>query len=171
MIAPTQEKLDKIRQQGYRPVAVGCFINKHKVLMVYKAKHKLWQLPQGGIKPWENISQALIREMREELNVDIAKEDLLYVGTDLVDFPARTRGSRELKTSAGVEVAMKGKKYFFVAVKDELKDLDIRETEFDGFDWLDFESACKLAGKIYQTGKKRITLAALNLLKKNKLIK
>jgi 8-oxo-dGTP pyrophosphatase MutT (NUDIX family) len=168
----SQENLEQTRKSGFRPVVVACFVNNKNVLMVYKAKHKLWQLPQGGIENGETISQALCREMKEELGRDIvAKEkDFVYLGEDALTFSAKIQGSRELKTDDGADVLMKGKKYFFIAVKNKLKDLDIRATEFDGYDWLDFESACKLAEKIYQPGKKRVTLEALNLLRENKLI-
>jgi 8-oxo-dGTP pyrophosphatase MutT (NUDIX family) len=169
----TQENLDQVRKMGFRPVAVACFVANKKLLMVYKAEHKLWQLPQGGIENGETIGQAIRREMKEELGQDIGTrdKDFVLLVESLLEFPAQMHGSRELKTDEGSEIKMKGKKYFFIAVKNKLKNLDVRKTEFDGYDWLDFESARKLAEEIYQAGKKRITLEALNLLKERKLIK
>src|SRR3989344_2685494 len=55
----------------YRPLTVGCIINKKgEILLVERAgvpNH--WQFPQGGREPDETPSNAVLREMAEELNL------------------------------------------------------------------------------------------------------
>jgi 8-oxo-dGTP pyrophosphatase MutT (NUDIX family) len=166
-------QLDNIRARGYRPVVVGCLIFADKVLFVYKAKHNLWQLPQGGVETNEQLLGALHRELAEELVMDLAldNQSSIYLGTDSVVFPSRTQGRRELKNERGENIKMMGKKYFFFAVKLVSVALDIAKTEFNDFRWLTYDQAYKLTDEIYQPGKKRITRKALGLLKTKKLLK
>ena len=59
---------------------------------------------------------------------------------------------------------MRGKKYFFVAIDTDIADLNINETEFDDYKWLDYKNAIKLSKTIYQRGKQRVTLDVLKKL-------
>jgi len=157
--------IDDIRQKGFRPQVVGCFLNNNKILFLYKKKHSLWQLPQGGIDNKETVRQAIKREMQEELgekfikncdfyNIEITEEAQL-------EFPKKTKGSRDLKTDTGKEMFMKGKRYLFIKIKVNSPELDIDQTEFDNHKWLNFKDAIILSNKIYQIGKRKITLKAI----------
>lgn len=166
MQALTIDEIDNIRQSGFRPQVVGCFLKDKKILFLYKKEHDLWQLPQGGIYNRETIEKAIIREMSEELGEEFVNHAKLQeiIGADAVEFPEQTKGSRELKSDDGQTIFMKGKKYFFGVINTDILDLDINKTEFKDYKWLDFDDALALAGMIYQRGKKRITLGVLNKL-------
>jgi 8-oxo-dGTP pyrophosphatase MutT (NUDIX family) len=167
MKQPTISEIDQIRNVGFRPEIVGLFVNDKKILFLYKKKHDLWQLPQGGIDNGESIEIAFLREMAEELGEKFAKscnKKIMLIGEDEVDFPANSQGSRELKNDAGQDIFMKGKKYFFVCVETRAN-IDIANSEFDDFRWASFEEGLALCDKIYQPGKKRITVNALNQLR------
>lgn len=144
---PTQQELEKLRQQGFRPEVVACFIFDRKVLFVYKKDHHLWQLPQGGIEPGETPAEAIKREMAEELG-DFAKKQKLnptFVGQDQIEAAVR-------------------KTYFFYAIESSTKKLDISKTEFNDYLWAAYPVAKTLAGQIYQKNKARITSGCLEAL-------
>lgn len=176
MVTPTLKQMDTIRREGFRPQAVGCIINEgKKLLLVYKKKYKLWQLPQGGIENRESIKAGLMREMAEELGkafvarCSIQKE--FTISSVQVVFPSEPLKLRKLATDSGEEVPMRGKHYFFCAL--HLKGdthLDIKDTEFDDYLWASYDQAQSLVDQIYQRGKKRITLGVLEVLKERDLI-
>jgi 8-oxo-dGTP pyrophosphatase MutT (NUDIX family) len=169
MLGSDLKHLDEIRKRGFRPEVVGCFIYAQKILMVYKQKHDLWQLPQGGIENHESIDQAFWRELKEELSEELlasCDKNIKMIGAEEAKF--FVRNLRELNSDTGKKLSMKGKKYFFIAVSTSRS--QFQPTEFEDYKWLNFEEATVLAQTIVQPRKQRITLKALNLLKKKELI-
>jgi len=168
------EAIDEIRKSAYRPQVVACFIYQKKILFVYKKKYNLWQLAQGAIDNKETISEAIRREMTEELGGDFVNasdmENIQLIGMDEITFPAETQGSRELETDDGEKIFMLGKKYLFIVVPTKSATLNIQDTEFDDSKWLNYEDALYLARRIYQKGKKRITLKVIEKLRELDLI-
>ena len=167
MTKPTLKQLDTLRQTGFRPQVVGCFVNDRRILLVFKKKHRLWQLPQGGIDNCEKPEDALIREMTEELGEDFlaaAGQKYTLLGEDQVEFPRQTKGLRQLTTDDGEEITLKGKHYFFYAIPTQTTKINLNQTEFDDYVWVNYKPAIFLAGKIYQHGKRRVTEKALSLL-------
>ena len=59
----------------------GLFSTDSSVLLVEHSKdgRSYWLLPGGGIRIGESITSALIREVKEELSIDAAVGDLLFV--------------------------------------------------------------------------------------------
>lgn len=170
----TLVEIDKIREKGFRPQVVGCFLNKGRLLLVYKKEHDLWQLPQGGIDNRETMEEALVREMKEELGerfINVSTENISLISEAKVEFPLNKQDARNLETDADKTITMKGKKYFFLAAIALEPNIDIAETEFDNYKWVSYEEGTILAKKIYQKGKKRVTLKVLNKLKELALIK
>jgi 8-oxo-dGTP pyrophosphatase MutT (NUDIX family) len=165
---------DSLRALGLRPQVVACFLNRKKILFFYKREHDLWQLPQGGIDNQESIEEAFVREMSEELgkrylqNCRIASVSVIH--ENQIYFPSDKWDIKELSTDAGKPVSMRGKKYFFLAAEIENPEVKIAETEFDDHRWLSFDEAISISDKISQTGKRRITLDALNALKSHKML-
>lgn len=65
--------------------ATSCYIVvKDKVLVVRIAKDSpekgFWGVPAGKVEEGESLDDALIREMKEELGIELEKEKLNYVG-------------------------------------------------------------------------------------------
>lgn len=159
MQLPSLEEIDSIRKNGYRPQVVGCFLKDREILFLFKKEHELWQLPQGGIDNNETAEEAILREMKEELGsefIEGAEVDSV-IERSVIDFPKNSENLRELKTDDGVEMVMKGKEYFFMAVNAKKKELDIKKTEFDEYEWVDYDKALEVCEMIYQKGKRRIT--------------
>lgn len=167
------EKPDEIRKQGLRPVVVACILHDKKVLFVFKRDFNLWQLPQGGIEPFETPREAVKRELNEELgsfaeNIDYASFKI--IGSDVVEFPKENQGQRDLITREGESIYMKGKKYYLAKMNTTDKNIEINESEFEKYRWVSLEESDNLVRHIYQKGKKRITQKALALLaQKNEL--
>lgn len=61
-------------------VVAAIFINEDRVLAMKRAAHKplpgKWEFPGGKIEPSESAEEALIREIKEELAVDIYNLEL-----------------------------------------------------------------------------------------------
>lgn len=57
------------------PVSVGVIIHRHRMLITRRNPEGLlgglWEFPGGKVRPGESAEQACIREIREEVNVDV----------------------------------------------------------------------------------------------------
>jgi 8-oxo-dGTP pyrophosphatase MutT (NUDIX family) len=165
---PTEKILHGLRKEGFRPEAVACFINNRKVLLLFKKEHNLWQLPQGGIHEGETGAQALQREMTEEMGSEFSAScnwaEATVVHYDKVEFLPREDLKNQLAVD-GKDVPLLGKAYFFYKIPCASESFDITKTDFTDYFWLDFTAGVFLAKKMYQSGKRRITLGVLDVLK------
>jgi len=59
------------------------FVQQGKVLVVREKNRKLFSLPGGGLKRGEIVEDGLIRELKEELNIDVTKANLIFAKTFL----------------------------------------------------------------------------------------
>ncbi len=74
-------------QEGDVRVRVaGILINGDGVLLIAHKKNDdvYWLLPGGGVDYGESLSEALVREFFEELNIDITVSDLAFI-SDSID--------------------------------------------------------------------------------------
>ncbi len=167
MKTPSKTEIDDIRKAGYRPQIVGCFLHAQKLLFVFDTKFNLWQLPQGGIDNDETIEEATRREMTEELGAAFVKgiTAMKLINDDHIQFPPSKQNARDLRTDDNKKIDMKGKAYFFMAIEVGDAGLDVSKTEFDKAKWVDYEEARYLCEKIYQPGKQRVTIAAIDSLR------
>lgn len=65
-----------------RPRACAAIIRNHQILMVkevYPDKN-FWTLPGGGLEVGETYEEAVIREVKEEVNLNVKVEKLLFTG-------------------------------------------------------------------------------------------
>ncbi len=174
MSKPTLEQLDKIRQEGFRPSVVACLLHDKKLLMVYKKEYKLWQIPQGGINNKEDPDDALRKELTEEFGAEFVKQvdfsTTRYLDKDQMEFKPGRHKVVAFADDSGKEINMMGKLYYFVAVDCISDNLDITRTQFDQHFWMSFREAYFLAEKMYQKGKKRVTIKILNTLYNSGLI-
>ena len=77
------QSFSKNREYPKRPfVGVGAvFLNDNKILMM-KREHEplhLWSIPGGLVELGETTTEAIIREMKEEIGVDIEVKSLIGV--------------------------------------------------------------------------------------------
>jgi 8-oxo-dGTP pyrophosphatase MutT (NUDIX family) len=62
--------------------AAAIFLYKEHLLLQGEPQGTFWTLPGGRIKPLESSHEALLREMREELDTDIQIERLLWISEE-----------------------------------------------------------------------------------------
>ena len=168
MRQPTKSEINQIRNEGFRPQAVACILHDKKILFLYKKEHELWQFPQGGIDNGEDLEMAFFREMTEELGGEFVKsfgKNWLYFGDNEIIFSAQEQNLRELRGDDGQEIAMRGKRYFFILVQAGSAQFAVSNSEFDDYRWLSLEDGVSLCAGIHQKGKKRIMLKALEQLR------
>ena len=85
------------REYPDRPlVGVGAVIHSEgKILLVKRAKEPnrgVWVIPGGLVELGESLENAVAREMKEELGIDVRVESLLGVATEMfVDEQKRTK--------------------------------------------------------------------------------
>lgn len=164
---PSLGQLDEIRETGFRPEVVGCYLHGRKVLFVYKKAHSLWQFPQGGIDNGENVLTALFRETAEELGPSFASacsDNPSFFYEDRISFSTGKQTARDLKNDKGEDIAMKGKRYFFLSLDSDPDSLNALESEFDDFRWLAFTESLALCQSVYQKRKQTMMVGAIKKL-------
>lgn len=173
MKEPVLEDLDSDRKEGLRPSIVCCCINEKQLLFLHKKEYNLWMLPQGGVNNKETLGEALFRELTEEMGKEFTvncEKDFIVLGDDVIEFLPGKHNVEDLFTDDGTKVELKGKKFYFCALACLNRDFDIGKTEFNDYFWLEYKGAKGMADKIYQKGKRRVTLKIIELLKENNLI-
>lgn len=116
-----------------RPSAVcspdGCTTLYHILLLHKPRKNDAWQLPQGGVEKGESVTQAALRELKEEAGLAgcevIGVSSVVYA----YDFPASFRRFRPDNVK-GQEIRY----VFALAPKDAAVKVD--QKEIDGFQWV-----------------------------------
>ena len=63
-------------------IVVGALVIDQKVLMVYHPKLKIWLAPGGHVEPTETPDQALVREFKEEVGLNVAPVNFTPIQSD-----------------------------------------------------------------------------------------
>lgn len=69
--------------------AAGFIFHEDRLLLLehIKGKKRYWVVPGGGIEPGETVRKALVREMKEELGLDVVESSYLF--SDEVILPGK----------------------------------------------------------------------------------
>ena len=106
---------------------VGFYHNKKQILMQerwdYSKYGEEWAFFWWHIEEWETAEEAMIREAKEELDIDMSKLDYQYVWEFILDFP-------EYKVY----------RHIFL-VKTDKKESDFTVLELSGAKYFDIEDA------------------------------
>ena len=65
---------------GKRPSARAIIIKDNKIAMVYSKKYDYYKFPGGGIKSNETNEETLIREVKEEVGLEVIKDSIKEYG-------------------------------------------------------------------------------------------
>jgi len=87
-----------------------------------------------------------------------------------MEFKPGRHDVRVMKDDEGNSISMIGKDYMLYVVPALTDEINIKETEYDQYFWMTFREAYFIADKIYQRGKRRITLKILNALQSQGMI-
>ncbi|PIB35554.1 hypothetical protein BFP72_09200 [Reichenbachiella sp. 5M10] len=79
----TSEEIASIFGNKVRVRVMGLWVHDHKVLLLnhsgLNTENELWLPPGGGVEFGEGLSEALSREFREELRVEVTVGDFLFL--------------------------------------------------------------------------------------------
>lgn len=138
---------------GYRPCAGIFLLNRRGQIFAGRRNDtnveahtgrrmdKPWQMPQGGIDQDETPTQAVMREMREEIGTDkatILAESGLWHCYDVPQEIAALKWSGKYRGQA--------QKWFALRFDGEDSDINIATAhpEFDAWRWVDINEICDL---------------------------
>ena len=116
----------------FRKNVSAIVIWKGKVLITKKPNRESWQFPQGGIEEGETDETAILRELKEELNITktkiIGKSKLIHQ----YDWPV------EKQKQTGLHGIRQG--IYYVLLLDDPNTMKIDPTELEKFDWVEAEN-------------------------------
>ncbi len=129
---------------AYKYFAAGYLIKDNKVLLVHHKKFDKWTPPGGHIEEDETPDQALIREWKEELNLDIsilpAHESAFSGDANATPIPMPFHIDLERE---GFDVPHIGY-FFYVKLLDENQIINIKESEIHNAKWFSKEDLATL---------------------------
>ena len=115
------------------PVASAFIENDGKFLLVFDPNFQFWRVPGGRLKFKEKIEDALSREIKEELGIDIKIEKYLGFGQD--NAIVRKNGGRAKITSRFIN-------YFLC--KPKSLDIKFDSGEVSNYKWLTIDEMKKI---------------------------
>ena len=126
-------------KEGYRPnVAMVVVNSKNKVLICRRRNTQTWQFPQGGIDSDEDITEAMYRELFEE--VGLSKKDIDVLGeskgTITYDIPLTLRSM-----VLGGKFKGQVQKWFLARIKNDDFKINLENEafpEFEEYEWVSY---------------------------------
>ncbi len=134
-----------VDRAGYR-LNVGIILMNEsgRVFWGKRQGHEAWQFPQGGLAPGETPTEALFRELREEIGLD--KEDVTILGVTKRWLKYRLPKQYLRHGSKPLVIGQKQKWFLLKLRSSEQKiRLDLSDTpEFDSWRWVDYKEPADL---------------------------
>ena len=78
--------LEITMKQEVRKAVMAVIVNQDKVLIGSSPRDGGYKFPQGGLEIGENFISGIIRELKEELDLDITEKDILQSYTEKVSY-------------------------------------------------------------------------------------
>lgn len=129
----------RIDQAGYRfNVGIILINDEHRVLLAKRIGHDAWQLPQGGVNLYENVMDALYRELKEEIGLE--PEDVSVIASTRHWLRYRLP-KQYLRPDMKPLVIGQKQRWFLLKMKcnEQKIRLDLSESpEFDSWRWVDY---------------------------------
>ncbi len=130
---------DNIDSEGFR-ANVGIILcnGEGRLLLAGRIGSKGWQFPQGGVMRGESAEEAMYRELKEEVGLDVADVEVLGSTADWLKYRLPEKYMRH----GSVPLCIGQKQRWFIlkliSPEDNLQ-LDCCETpEFDRWRWVEF---------------------------------
>ncbi|KKP46241.1 MAG: Mutator MutT related protein [Candidatus Woesebacteria bacterium GW2011_GWA1_33_30] len=126
-----------MKQINQKVVVGGVIVNENKVLIVQRASDEeaypdLWELPSGKKEPLEKVTDAIIREVKEETGLTTEIIKMVDVFNFSVEKPDETRDVTQinflLKLIGSSEVKLSEEHQNFAWItKDEINNYNLSE--------------------------------------------
>ena len=133
-----------IDSDGFRANVGIVLANKEgKLFWARRAGMDAWQFPQGGIRPNEDVEEAMYRELREEIGLLPEHVEIIASTDDWLHYWLPKRFIRQ-----NIEPLCIGQKQIWYLLKlmadESLVDLGLsRKPEFDNWCWIDYWAPVK----------------------------
>ena len=128
-----------IDSEGFR-ANVGIVLSNRegKLFWARRAGMEAWQFPQGGIRPNEDVEEAMYRELREEIGLLPEHVEIIASTDDWLRYWLPKRFIRQ-----NIEPLCIGQKQIWYLLKlmadESLVDLGLsKKPEFDNWCWIDY---------------------------------
>ena len=131
--------MDSIDEQGFR-ANVGIILTdgSGRVLIAGRRGRGGWQFPQGGIRPEENVEDAMFRELREEVGLMPADVDLVGATSGWLRYRLPERYIRREQRPLCIGQKQRWFLLHFLGDIGRLKFDTTEEPEFDRCRWVDY---------------------------------
>jgi putative (di)nucleoside polyphosphate hydrolase len=125
--------------QGYRPnVGIVVCNKENKLLWAKRSGIDAWQFPQGGIKPGEELEEAMYRELNEEIGLN--PDDVTILG-QTEEWGYYLFGS-EKTTSRGERYVGQKQIWFLLRMLSDDSQVTLTNAdhhEFEEWKWVDYD--------------------------------
>ena len=147
---------DAVRGKILVSVAAVIEGEENKILLVWEGDmpyHKHWIIPGGYVKPDETVQEAVVREVREETNLEVVLTGLIGIYDDfitdengplhhiVIGYRTKVIGGELVTTSESME-------YAWIAVEEALKSARLPDVFKRILEDLKKQSSSKLVSRI-----------------------